>query len=1101
MSSGERRWWSQFASIPVLLAVFGLFGFWFNDYQKSERAFLRARNLRLVDAVAVHVEKSLAAVQGSLHRMAKAAAEGSVANVDPADASPVTRLRAGFRHLPFVKSVDASPCAAAADDGKETPAAAVPAVETKIVSDRTPPLVELDQRFVVPGSPGHGDEPAEHPAKRAQQISVKVDLSEILRLETANDAAGQPIFSDIVLATTDGRVASQRDATGGRWVRLPSDLIRSEDGSPDKGFQREIAGTVSDEPVTVFRQLVQIQGANPLIVCGLVPAARLRAAARSFPSSIQLLLVLAVVLAALAWPFLRIVFSGPADPLRPRHVAIAGVAAVAVVAILTLVAVDVVLVRGGLADATDAELDRLAADVKARFLAELARARRGLAELPDHALTADGHSHDRMFDRPQFAALERQYPFVDELDLVAPAPAPCTLGASGELTECQLSKWIRHRYATPLFDVGMRRYVRDLRQGLTWEVEGGSLAAEHVRGYGSGRKLTAVAVFADGGAAADRNFETAPVKAISAEMISVSAPMLPVGYEFAIFQESGDVVYHSVTQNSIDQNIYQELGDARPFRSMAVTVPFTTQYEGRDYRALLTPIEGTPLRLAALHDEVVPRAFNKRFIARTVVAGGILFLFECLLLVVTWIRSPTHLVWSWPNPARFGRLLLAFLSVAACAGAVALVRCLIPADALLASVGGIVVGVVSCWYLLDGIPRRALDSSLARVGTVPLPLFSRASGWFARRVNDGATPETTKFTYLGLLTALLVLLAVLPTLALSDLTYRWSLKEELEGEVLRLQDSWAARERTLLSDYQHSNPQIADLRRDDLGDLYASPDFDIEVVKQSCPATPAGEATRTAALLSVGERITRWLLPRAEASTTPLDDLDGVYPAGAFCTKALTALPVSASTSVGQRFIRGNIRTIPLIGGWRPLGAAIPLLFAACWCAVALFRRRVDGFLDRPSVRSEGPDLTRPSADLWAERPSEERDVLAIVARGQLIPRVYEEAAARLAGAGLIKFAPLPRQVLPLLERYTRSAAPPAVRPAHGGFHGLAWRPVFSVLLLTSATFIYFTQGSGSLAFITGLAAIVPHLEHLAAVASLTPANPTSAAPSGATDS
>jgi hypothetical protein len=1082
VSSPERKWWSQFASIPVLLVVLGLFGLWFYDYQKSERAFLRARNLRLVDAVAVHVEKSVSSIQGSLHRMAQSAADGSLKGVDPDGASPVARLRALFRHLSFVKSIEAGPCRASAENRKDTPPGSAPPVRTKILSDRTPPLVQFDQPVSVPPGPGH----AEEASAKTEEISVKVDVSEILRLETANDADGQPVFSDIVVATADGRVVSQRDTTGGRWVRLPPDLIRTA----DKGFQREIDGSISDEPVTVFRQFVQLPGSDPLILCGLVPTARLRAAARSFPSSIQLLLLLAVVLAGLAWPFLRIVFSGPADPLRPRHAAIAGIAAIAVVAILTLVAVDVALLRLGLADATNAELKGLACDVKTRFLNELGKAREALDHLPSDALTPDRCSHDRMFSDPRFQALRQTYPFVDEVDLVGLAPAPCSpTAASGEETECQLSKWSRHRYATPLYDVGTRHYVRDLREGLTWAVPGGPLVADHVRGFASGRKLTVVATFAGAALKPDANLETVPLQAISAEMISVSAPILPVGYEFAIFRENGDVVYHSVAQNSIDQNIYQEVGDARPFRSMAVTVPFATQYEGRDYLAYLTPIDGTPLRLAVLHDQVVPRTFNLRFISRTVVAGGLLFLLECFLLVATWIRSPMCVAWSWPNPARFGRLLLAFLFVASCAGAVAIVRWVIPGETLPMSLAGIVMGVVSCWYILDGIPKSALESSIARFTAVPLPFVGRASRWFARRVNNDATPETTKFTYVGLLTALLVLLAVLPTLALSDLTYRWSLRQELGGEALHLQDSWAARERTLAADYQHSNPDIADRRRDDLDDLYPSLDFNTKIGKQSCAGAPAGYPLGTATLLSIGDRIAMWLTPGGGASTAPTDDLNGSYSAAALCTKALTALSVADSASNRQRFITGNIRPLPPLGGWRPLGAAIPLLFGICWCAVVLFRRRVDGFLDAPLATPEARDTIRTPAEIWGACSDEEREVLAIVARRQLIPRCYEEAAASLARAGLIKFAPLPRQELPLLERYTRSAPLPAQRPSHAGFHGLAWRPVFSVLLLASAVFIYFTQGSGSLAFITALAGIIPHLDRIAALANLTPAS------------
>ena len=1085
MGSRERRWWSQFASIPVLMVVLGLFGLWFYDYQENESAFLRARNLRMVDAVAVHVEKSLLSVQGSLHRMAQSAADDSLKGVDPEGASPVTRLRGLFRHLPFVKLVEGGPCPASSESGKETPPKATPPVETKILSDRTPPLVQFDQRFTVPPSPGRTEETS----VKSELISVKVDISEILRLENAYDADGQPVFSDIVVATADGRVVCQRDAARGRWVRLPPDLIKTA----DRGFQREIDGSVSNEPVTVFRQLVQMPGSDPLILCGLVPAVRLRAAARSFPSSIQLLLLLAVALAFLAWPFLRVVFSGPAEPLRPRHMAIAGIAAIAVVAILTLVAVDVALLRLGLADAANAELKGLGRDVKTRFLTELGKAHRALDQLPNGTLTADVHSHDRMFLDPRFKALMQVYPFVDEVDLVGLARAPCVPATVlGEETECQLSKWSRHRYASPLFDVGTRHYVRDLREGLMWEVPGGSLVADHIRGYASGRKLTVVASFAvtapDATLTPAPDLETSSLRAIAAEMISVSAPILPVGYEFAIFRENGDVVYHSVAQNSIDQNLYQEVGDARPFRSMAVSVPFATQYEGRDYRAYLTPIEGTPLRLAVLHDEVVPRTFNLRFIARTLVAGGLLFVFECFLLGITWIRSATHVAWSWPNPARFGRLLLAFLSVAGCAAAVAIVRWVSPAETLPMSVAGMVVGVVSCWYILDGIPKGALESSIARVAAVPLPFFGRASRWFARRVNNDATAETTKFTYIGLLTTLLVLLAVLPTLALSDLTYRWSLGQELEDEALHLQDSWAARERTLAANYQHSNPEIADLRRDELGDFYSSLDFDTKIQKQNCDGRPGGYPLGTATLLSIGDRIATWLTPRERASISHVDELSGSYSAAVLCTKALTALSVADTAADQQRFITGNIHPLPSLGGWRPLGPAISLLFAVCWCAVALFRRRVDGFLDQRPATPEGRDTTRTPAEIWEACTDEEREVLAIVARRQLIPRCYEEVAAWLAKSGLIKFAPLPSQVLPLLERYTLSAPLPARGPAHTGFHGLAWRPVFSVLLLSSAVFIYFTQGSGSLAFITALAGIVPHLEHLAALANLTPA-------------
>ena len=1079
VSSAEKKWWSQFASIPALLVVLGLFGLWFFDYQKSQSAFLRSRNLRLVDAVAVHVERSLSSIQSSLHRMAQSAADGSLGRVDP-DRAPVMRLRALFRHLPFVKSVDASPKGAVRHGTRSIPMVA-PDPQTRIVSEKTPLVVEIDQE--IPAGPGLTEE-----ASKDIQIAVKVDLSEILRLETPTDGDGHPVFSDLVVVTADGQVVSQRDGTGGRWVHLPPELARAA----DKGFEREIEGSVSGQPITVFRQLVQTPRSEPLILCGLVPTARLRAEARSFPSSIQLLLLLAVVLAALAWPFLRVVFSGPAEPLRPRHTAIAATAAIALVSILTLVAIDVALLSTHRADTADAQLVQLAHDVKSRFVDELARVQDALAKLPDSTLNPDSHSHGRMFEGKEFRAFMDAYPFVDELHLVGPATAQCVPESStpsdpsAPQTDCQIAKWSRHLYATPLYDVGSRRYVRDLREGMAWSVKGLPLVADHVRTFASGRKRTLVATYAGGLPKPGADLEKEPLRVVSAEMVSVTAPILPVGYEFAIFSENGDVVYHSVTQNSIDQNIYQELGDARPFRSMAVSVPFSTQYVGRDYRAYLTPIDGTPLRLVVLHDEVFPRTFNLRFIARMVVAGGLLFLLECLLLAVTWTRSPTYLAWSWPNPARFGRLLLAFACVAGCVCAVVIVRRVIPAQTLPLNVAAMVIGVVSCWTLLDGMSKSALDSTIARFWP------KGASQWLERQVSSGASPELTKLTYVGLLTGLLVLLAVLPTLALSDLTYRWSVGQELGDEARHLQDGWAARERTLLADYHHANPDIAELRRDDQNDLYFSSAFNLKIGRRECQYTSGGYPRGTETLLAIGDRVAMSLTPQGGIPAAPVDDLGGTYAASSICTKALPALPAGKASDT-QRVIEGEIAFAPLPGDWRLLAAAFPLLFALCWCAVVLFERRVDGFLDQPLPLPKEQEK-RTAAEIWSQCSPEQRVVLAIVARGQLIPRCYDASVRKLLETGLIRFVPLPELMKPLDEPFMRSVPVPKDVLTHHGFHGLAWRPVFSVLLLASAVFIYCTQANGSIAFITALASIIPNLEHLTSLLNLTPASPHDAA-------
>jgi hypothetical protein len=559
-------------------------------------------------------------------------------------------------------------------------------------------------------------------------------------------------------------------------------------------------------------------------------------------------------------------------------------------------------------------------------------------------------------------------------------------------------------------------------------------------------------------------------------MISISAPILPLGYEFAFFRDSGAVVYHSIPEKSIDENIYQELRDPRPFRAAAAPAgPFDTQYEGRDYRAYVTTIGGTPLSLAVLRDQIGPRTFNLRFVTRTVVAGTWLFLLECALLLFTWRRSPARTAWCWPNPARFGRLLLAFVCTTALVAVVALGRRLMPAQALPVSLLAALVGVVACWYLLDRLPRSTLDHGLDRGAAIRLPFVGRRARALVERARRGATPETTRLTYVGLLTALLTLLAVLPTLALADLTYRWSLEQELAAEVTNAQRRWEARERSISDEYGRSNPEIAVRRRADRRDFYPSNELDLAFVTK-CPERFDGSGVpwETEGLLSAADVVSR-RLAIARAPDTSAWSWRGSYHGARICAATEPELSPPGGTPT---FVRGETRPGEPLAGWRPWGVGIAVLFWICWWAVGVFRRRVYGFLDeRPAARAAADDGATP-AERWDRCSVEEREVLARVARGELVPRACEEPARRLEEAGLIRFQPLPRHVFPELARLARSAPlPPAPARAHANF--LSWRLVLSVALLAAAVFIYFTQESGSMAFLTGLTAILPLLARI----------------------
>jgi hypothetical protein len=366
---------------------------------------------------------------------------------------------------------------------------------------------------------------------------------------------------------------------------------------------------------------------------------------------------------------------------------------------------------------------------------------------------------------------------------------------------------------------------------------------------------------------------------------------------------------------------------------------------------------------------------------------------------------------------------------------------------------------------------------LRRVEKIPLPLVSHAGRRLLRGVAKGANPETTKFVYVGLLTALLILLGVMPTLSLADLTYRWSLEQELDAEVAHVKRAWLRRQEKIISIYGNLKSKSAVKRSEERSDFYASREFTTEIATKCSEPSDHHPLMATADFLSVGDIISSSLAAPL-SSIIPAARPRGSYMGAVICQGNGSRLTATDDTGIAETVaIQGRTQPGLPLGGWWPWCVGIPLLFWACWWAVGLFRKRVCGFLDRwPTPQRGVLEGRRMTTEGWKLICDEgERDVLRHVARRELVPRRHEDAAKRLVVRGLIRFQPLPQQVSAQLEQYALFIAP---TPAASGTpsRALPWRPIFSVGLLAAAVFIYVTQQSGSIALVTGLTSILPLL-------------------------
>ena len=147
MHAISRRTWLQYVSVFALLAVLGTFALWYAWYVRERREELVARNLRLIEAMSLHVAQSLTATRRALDKIIEDGASGELEkNVDPPDAPPVARLRALFRDRSVTGIQDAQP-----PSGPKAQAQGPPPPNRIKMSTRPPSMLELRTDWPPPG--------------------------------------------------------------------------------------------------------------------------------------------------------------------------------------------------------------------------------------------------------------------------------------------------------------------------------------------------------------------------------------------------------------------------------------------------------------------------------------------------------------------------------------------------------------------------------------------------------------------------------------------------------------------------------------------------------------------------------------------------------------------------------------------------------------------------------------------------------------------------------------------------------------------------------------------------------------------------------------
>lgn len=491
-------------------------------------------------------------------------------------------------------------------------------------------------------------------------------------------------FDGVLLAKTNGEVIYEYQLTDLGVKHLGPLLAKSEPGDA-----KQSAAESSEEKAALFSHAasyrnVEIGGREyklfiepislPLsssfdgsgrenwLLCGVVAADKFVYKSLAISSSLLLLILAPLLLAALAWPLIRLRLIGERQRIRVFDVLLLGVCSLLGVAVLTLALLDF-HAYAELTGASKEQLRLFASDMARKVEQEIRDGYSQLAVLQQQAArgpyTASAPEPVNKEVPPEVKARE-----------VSPSWSRFTLlDRNGE----QKLRWSRsarkstgpqgNRSQRRLINVKDREYFKRASKGDDlWTLtqpdgrELGSFFLEPVWSRTSNRHEAVIA------APALTDLQTEKrgyaVASLSIPMLSAIEPIAPPGFEFAVIDETGLVLFHTNPKRNLVESFFTETDGDQHLRSAVFArrgEEMDIRYFGNDYMAMVQPVSNLPLTVVALRNTEQLQALNMEWVVTTVtffLLCSCPFVVALLAIVIT--RPGYRAPWIWPDPSRAG---------------------------------------------------------------------------------------------------------------------------------------------------------------------------------------------------------------------------------------------------------------------------------------------------------------------------------------------------------------------------------------------------------------------------------------------------------------
>ncbi len=409
----------------------------------------------------------------------------------------------------------------------------------------------------------------------------------------------------------------------------------------------------------------QEEPAQEWVLCGLRSSKALEWEALSISSTLMVWLTALFLTVLMSGPVLKIFFLNRRERLRLRELGFLGFFVVLLTSVFTLSGLNAV--GFPLNDDTEEQLHRLGDTLSRNIHDELKQMRdqlqdwcrapdlqddlkaveKGKREVIRRRSTSAGHTTTR--DEPPEAKI---YHYVNNAFWT---------DDDGQ----QIVKWSTSGYLTPMIDLSRSRiYTQPKLTYLDSEAPAfhfDSTLPPNKLEYLSALTISTGECNRDLLASGIREDVTGGSAFLTAEPLSLIDPILPFGYGFALFDETGLVLFHADKTRNIRENFLQETDWNKQVYAEAFGHSghrsLTIKYLGHDYQAHVMPVTGVsqaPWSLIVYKDLTHVRTLNLQAI--TMVSTLLLAILAVpVIAMMIWcaIRRPEFAPeWLWPNRAR-----------------------------------------------------------------------------------------------------------------------------------------------------------------------------------------------------------------------------------------------------------------------------------------------------------------------------------------------------------------------------------------------------------------------------------------------------------------